>query len=130
MATADTNQQSTVNRTGAEALPPEAQDKAPTRAAELGQIARDGGCPTNAHESFSDSTYEEQAHLAEREMSSFVSAVTKLYGPEQATLSAQDWLDQAELTYSQPLSRERHWRAVTIAASARLADRLNTTGSR
>jgi len=79
----------------------------------------------NQHESFSDLIYEEQTHLAERELSSFVSAVTRLYGPEQATLSAQDWLDESELIDSPPLSTERNWRAVTIAASARLADRLN-----
>jgi hypothetical protein len=79
----------------------------------------------NEHESFSDLIYEEQTHLAERELSSFVSAVTRLYGPEQATLSAQDWLDESELIDSPPLSTERNWRAVTIAASARLADRLN-----
>jgi len=79
----------------------------------------------NEHESFSDLIYEEQTHLDERELSSFVSAVTRLYGPEQATLSAQDWLDESELIDSPPLSTERNWRAVTIAASARLADRLN-----
>jgi hypothetical protein len=79
----------------------------------------------NQHESFSDLIYEEQTHLAERELYSFVSAVTRLYGPEQATLSAQDWLDESELIDSPPLSTERNWRAVTIAASTRLADRLN-----
>jgi hypothetical protein len=71
--------------------------------------------------------YDEQTHLAEHELSSFVSAVTKLYGAEQATLSAQDWLDESELIDSAPLFTERNWCAVTIAASARLADRLNTT---
>ena len=38
------------------------------------------------HEHFSDSIYEEQMHLAERELSSFIAAVTKLYGAEQARL--------------------------------------------
>jgi hypothetical protein len=84
----------------------------------------------NKHESFSGLIYEGQAHLAERELSSFVCAVTKLYGPEQARLSAQDWLDEFGLVYSRSLSRERNWRAVTIAASARLADRLNLPGNR
>ena len=82
------------------------------------------------HESFSDSTYEAQTRLAERELSSFVSAVTKLYGPEQARLAAQDWLDQSELIDSPPWSTGRNWRAVTIAASARLANRLNMAGNR
>jgi hypothetical protein len=84
----------------------------------------------NPQESFSDSVYEEQSQLAEQELSSFLSAVTKLYGPDQATLSAQDWLDESELIDSPPLSTERNWRAVTIAASARLASRLNVTENR
>ena len=79
----------------------------------------------NEHESFSDPIYEEQTYLAERELSSFVVAVTELYGPEQARLSAEDWLDESELMDSPPRSEVRNWRAVTIAASARLADRLN-----
>jgi hypothetical protein len=79
----------------------------------------------NEHDSFSDSIYEEQVHLAERELSSFIAAVTKLYGPEQARLSAEDWLDESELMDSSPRSEARNWRAVTIAASARLADRVN-----
>ena len=48
-------------------------------------------------ESFSDSIYEEQVHLAERELSSFIAAVTNLYGPEQAKRSAEDWLDESEI---------------------------------
>ncbi len=83
----------------------------------------------NDHESSSDLIYEDQTHLAERELSSFVSAVTKLYGSQQARLSAQDWLDESELIDNQLLSTERNWRAVTIAASARLASRLNTTAN-
>lgn len=79
----------------------------------------------NGHASFSDSIYEEQTHLAERELSSFIAAVTKLYGPEQARLSAEDWLDESDLMDSPPRSEERDWRAVTIAASARLANRVN-----
>ena len=74
---------------------------------------------------FSDSLYEEQRQLAERELASFLAAVTKLYGPEQAKLSAEDWLDESELIDSPPRSVVRNWGAVTIAASARLADRMN-----
>lgn len=79
----------------------------------------------NTKESFSNSLYKEQAYLAERELSSFIAAVTGLYGPEQARLSEKDWLDESELMDSPPLSTNRQWRAVTIAASARLAHRLN-----
>jgi hypothetical protein len=79
----------------------------------------------NEHEAFSDSIYEEQVHLAERELSSFIAAVTASYGPEQAKLSAEDWLDESELIDGPPRSERRDWRAVTIAASARLANRVN-----
>lgn len=77
-------------------------------------------------ESFSSSTYEDQTHMAERELSAFMSAVTELFGPEQARLSAEDWLEESELMDSPPRSISRDWRAVTVAASARLASRLNT----
>jgi hypothetical protein len=78
----------------------------------------------NEYESFSDLGYEEQRHLAELQLSSFIVAVTELYGPEQARLSEQDWLDESDSMDSPPLSTGRNWRAVTIAAAARLADRL------
>lgn len=78
-----------------------------------------------ATDSFSDSIYEQETHLAERELSSFMAAVTRLYGPEQAKLSAEDWLEESELMDSPPRSEDRDWRSVTIAASARLANRVN-----
>jgi hypothetical protein len=78
---------------------------------------------------FSDSIYEEQTYLAERELSAFIGAVTRLYGPVQARLSAEDWLDESELIDSPPRSEERDWRAVTIAASARLASRVNVSAA-
>jgi len=59
--------------------------------------------------------------MAEREFSAFISAVKELLGPDQAQLSALDWLDELELMDSQPGTTNRHWREVTIAASARLA---------
>jgi hypothetical protein len=76
-------------------------------------------------DSFSSLIYEEQTHIAERELSAFISAVTELFGPDQARLSAEDWLQEAELLDSPPRSISRNWRAVTIAASARLANRVN-----
>ncbi|MGO9540273.1 MAG: hypothetical protein ACLPN2_06730, partial [Terriglobales bacterium] len=66
----------------------------------------------------------DQMHIAERELSAFIRAVTQLFGPEEAELSAEEWLDESELTDSPPWSTSRNWRAVTIAASARLANRL------
>jgi hypothetical protein len=79
----------------------------------------------NEDESLCDSIYEEQTHLAERELSSFISAVTELYGPEQARLSEKDWLDESELMDTQSSSTCPDWRTVTIAASARLANRVS-----
>ena len=77
------------------------------------------------HKSFSNSVYEEQMYLAEGELSSFIAAVTELYGREQARLSEKDWLEELELMDSLPMPTNRQWQAVTIAASARLADRLS-----
>jgi hypothetical protein len=85
--------------------------------------------PMNESESFSDSIYEEQMHLAEHELCSFIAAVRESYGPVQARLSAEDWLDESELMDSPPRSEARNWRAVTIAASARLANRVKATAA-
>jgi hypothetical protein len=83
------------------------------------------GTRMNERESFSDLVYEQQTHSADRELHSFISAVTEMYGPEQARVSADDWLNEADLMDSPPRSEVRDWRSVTIAASARLASRVN-----
>jgi hypothetical protein len=75
--------------------------------------------------SISDSLYEEELLLAERELSSFLVAVAELYGQEQAGLSAEDWLHESALVDDPPRSEARKWRAVTIAAAARLANRVH-----
>ena len=82
----------------------------------------------NKDESFDSLTYVNQVHLAERELASFIGAVRELFGPEQALLAADDWLDESELMDSAPGTTSRDWRAVTVAASARLANRV--TGAR
>ena len=46
----------------------------------------------HSDESFDSSTCADQIHLAERELASFIGAITELFGPEQARLSADDWL--------------------------------------
>jgi hypothetical protein len=78
----------------------------------------------NSDESFDHSPCADQIWLAERELASFIGAIKELFGPEQALLAADDWLDESELTDSPPRSTCRNWRAVTVAASARLANRL------
>jgi len=66
------------------------------------------------HESIFNLIFEERAYLA-----------GELYGSAQARLSEKDWLEELELMDSPPSSTKRHWRAVTIAASVRLAGRLS-----
>jgi hypothetical protein len=130
MATTHTNRNHLLDRTEEEAPSTgNPKNKESARPAEIGQIAEIVLRPMNEHEP-SDLICEQQTRLAESELCSFVSAVTKLHGAEQATLSAQDWLDEFESINSSLLSTKRNWRAVTIAASARLADRLNITRNR
>jgi len=78
----------------------------------------------NSQEQFCNSTYADQMHIAERELSAFIRAVTQLFGPEEAKLSAEDWLDESELVGSPHRSTSLDWRAISVAASARLAKRL------
>ena len=63
--------------------------------------------------------------LAERELGAFISAVTELFGSEQARLAAEDWLDELVSMETLPGLTSRDWRLITIAASARLANRVN-----
>ena len=79
----------------------------------------------NTKESFSNSICMEQTRMAEHELSAFISAVKELFGTDQAQLSAVDWLDKLKFMDGQPGSTSRDWRAVTIAAAVRLANRLN-----
>ena len=57
--------------------------------------------------------------MGERELSAFVSAVTQLFGSEQAELSAEDWLQELIEIDSLPTSA-REWRLITAKASTRL----------
>jgi len=81
-------------------------------------------------QSLSDPVYIHETDLAERELSAFIAAVTDLFGPEQARASAEDWLEESELMDSPPRSTARDWRAVSIAASARLAGRIDAARHR
>jgi len=81
-------------------------------------------------ESFSNSLYTDQVRLAEHELSAFIAAVAELFGADHARMSVEDWLDESELLDVSPRSTRRDWRAITwraitIAASVRLANRLN-----
>ena len=65
--------------------------------------------------------------MAERELGAFISAVTELFGSEQVRLAAEDWLDELVLMEALPGLTIRDWRLITIAASARLANRVNAS---
>ena len=78
----------------------------------------------SSRQQFCKSSFDEETHIAERELSRFVRAVTHLFSAEQATLSVEDWLVESDLPDSPPCSSSRNWRAVTIAATARVATRL------
>jgi hypothetical protein len=64
--------------------------------------------------------------MAERELSAFFKAVTKLFGSEQAELSAQDWLHEFSEIEGLPAST-REWRLITAKVSARLAGRVRAS---
>ena len=72
----------------------------------------------------------DEMHMAERELFAFVGAVNELFGTEQAKLAAEDWLNESELMDSPPRSTSRDWRAISIAASAKLADRVSVARQR
>ena len=64
--------------------------------------------------------------IAERELGAFIRAVTELFGPEQARVAAEYWVDELESMDALPGPTRSDWGAITVAASARLARRLNT----
>jgi len=57
--------------------------------------------------------------MAERELGAFVSAVAELFGPEQARLAAEDWLEELMLMEELPGSTSHDWRRITVAVPAR-----------
>lgn len=61
--------------------------------------------------------------MAERELASFVKAVTKMFGSEQAKLSADDWLHELMNASVLPAST-RQWRQLTAKVTQRLASRM------
>jgi hypothetical protein len=52
--------------------------------------------PLGGHMNHSELAFKDQFETAERELASFVAAVKTLFGPEQAELSATDWLNAIE----------------------------------
>jgi hypothetical protein len=64
--------------------------------------------------------------MAERELSAFFNAVTQLFGPEQAELSAEDWLHELIEIDGLPTSA-REWRLITAKVSTRLRSGVKAT---
>ncbi len=64
--------------------------------------------------------------MAERELSAFITAVTELFGSEQAQLSAEEWLQELTETYGLPASTHE-WRLISAKVSTRLASRLSAS---
>ena len=63
---------------------------------------------------------------AEQELAAFFSAVTELFGSEQAKLSAEDWLRELMAININDLpTSTRQWRQLTVKVLARLASRVN-----
>src|ERR1700722_18644866 len=60
--------------------------------------------------------------MAARAISASFTAATQLFGPEQAELSAKDWLRELIVVDGLPAST-REWRLITAKASTRLASR-------
>jgi hypothetical protein len=86
--------------------------------------------PTRVVDELTDSdgpTFDKLMTMAEREIGVFISAVTELFGSEQAKLAAEDWLDELVLMEALPRLASRDWRSITIASSARLANRVNSS---
>jgi len=61
--------------------------------------------------------------LAERELAAFARAVRELFGPEQASLSSAEWIDELESLNWQAGPGASDFRRITAAASSRLAHR-------
>jgi len=66
--------------------------------------------------------------MAERELSAFFSAVTQLFGSEQAELSAQAWLHELIEIDGLPTSA-REWRLITAKVSTRLPGGVNASSA-
>lgn len=66
------------------------------------------------------------ATMALHELTALFSAVTELFGPELAELSAEEWLQELVATDGLP-SSTREWRRITLNICSRLAGRVNAS---
>jgi len=61
--------------------------------------------------------------LAKRELAAFARAVKELFGPEEASLSSAEWIDELESLNWPAVPGASDFRRITVAASSRLAHR-------
>ena len=87
------------------------------RILEYGYMNQDGGL---AH----------QVDMAQRELGAFLYVVSESYGPEEAAISADDWLDELTALDRVGDPTPSDWRLITIAAANRLATRVNKQDDR
>jgi hypothetical protein len=62
--------------------------------------------------------------MAELEFVTFTRGVAEMFGNTQASLAAEDWLNELASSDSVPEPMSYEWRLITVAALARLAIRL------
>jgi len=62
--------------------------------------------------------------MAGRQLAAFACAVNELFGFEQAQQSVKDWMEELEFMDWPTGEAPPDWRRVTIAAAARLANRV------
>jgi hypothetical protein len=64
---------------------------------------------------------------AEWELKAFSRAVHELFGPEEALKAVGDWLEELEaMDWQSRAGAAPDWRRITVAASARMAARVNS----
>ena len=61
--------------------------------------------------------------MAQRELAALFRAVTDSFGPEQAELSAEDWLHEVETSRTLPTS-PGEWRRITTKVIIQLGNRV------
>jgi hypothetical protein len=64
--------------------------------------------------------------MADKELKAIYSAVTELFGSDQAEAAAEDWLHELMATNDLPAST-RQWRLLTVKVLTRLANRVNAS---
>jgi hypothetical protein len=88
-------------------------------------VMRDRDAAPSLHaQQVSSSPDAELQGSAQRELAAFYAAVSQMYGPEQATRAALDWIEALEKADPVAGGSPPSWRLTTIAAAGGLASRV------